>query len=308
MTSGTPSYTPARSCDVEHLVVRGNVRYLLRRWRPAAPQALDAPVLLLAHGWMDVGASFQFCVDGLAAGREVVALDWRGFGGSHCAEPVDSYGFTDYYGDLDAIVDHLSPARPIDLLGHSMGGNIVMTYAGARPARVRRLVNVEGFGLPNAAPARAPARLAQWLDELRQPQAMRTFGGPGDVAAYLRKKNPRMRTGHAEWLARHWAQPGVDGRWHVLGDPAHKRVNPILYRAEEALAAWAAIEAPLLWVEGDATDQERWAGDRYPRVEFEARLAKVETLSRAMIGDSGHMIHLEQPLALAAALEDFLRR
>ena len=44
------------------------------------------------------------------------------------------------------------PTQPVDLLGHSMGGNVVMSYAGVRPERVRRLINLEGFGLPDSRP------------------------------------------------------------------------------------------------------------------------------------------------------------
>ena len=40
-----------------------------------------------------------------------------------------------------------------------MGGNVVMSYAGVRPARIRRLVNLEGFGLPESH-ARPGARAA----------------------------------------------------------------------------------------------------------------------------------------------------
>ena len=56
----------------------------------------------------------------------------------------------------------------MDLLGHSMGGNIAMSYAGCAQ-RVRRLINLEGFGLPDNPPDAAPQRLAQWLDELKEP-------------------------------------------------------------------------------------------------------------------------------------------
>jgi pimeloyl-ACP methyl ester carboxylesterase len=38
-----------------------------------------------------------------------------------------------------------------------MGGNIVMNYAGVQPARIRRLVNLEGFGLPRAEASKRPA-------------------------------------------------------------------------------------------------------------------------------------------------------
>src|SRR5690606_25417383 len=133
----------------------------------------------------------QCFVDALSDSREVVALDWRGFGRSRAA-PSDSYWFYDYYADLDAVVDHISPDAPIDLLGHSMGGNIVMTYAGSCPSRIRRLINVEGFGLARTEPADAPARLAKWLAELKAPVSMRTFASLQDVAAHLRKRSPRM--------------------------------------------------------------------------------------------------------------------
>jgi pimeloyl-ACP methyl ester carboxylesterase len=55
----------------------------------------------------------------------------------------------------------------VDLVGHSMGGNVVMLYAGVRPERIRRLVNLEGFGMPATRPAQAPGRYAKWMDEVK---------------------------------------------------------------------------------------------------------------------------------------------
>ena len=44
-----------------------------------------APKLFLLHGWMDVGASFQFLVDALHGDWHVIAPDLRGFGRSGVA-------------------------------------------------------------------------------------------------------------------------------------------------------------------------------------------------------------------------------
>jgi len=301
------TYSPVRSAVGRKIPVRG-LHYHLETWGDDNNQ-VDAPLLVLLHGWMDVGASFQFVVDALAAlegpTRRIVAPDWRGFGRTG-PSGSDSYWFPDYLGDLDALIDTLSPSQPVDLLGHSMGGNVVMSYAGVRPERVRRLVNLEGFGLPASRPQQAPKRLLQWLDELKTPATLRPYASADAVAARLIKTNPRLAPDKAAWLATRWAAPGADGQWHLLADAAHRHVNPALYQAGEVVETWRGITAPLLWVEGADTDLSKWWGDRYPRSEFESRLAVVPRIERQALKDCGHMLHHDQPEALAARLLAFL--
>src|SRR5690606_15568671 len=136
----------------------------------------------------------------------------------------------------------------------SMGGNVAMLYAGVRPERIRRLVNLEGFGMPPTRAEQAPARYRQWLDELKTSAELRRYDSLDAVAARLSKTNPLLTAPRAQWLAGQWSRQADDGRWQLLADPAHKRVNPVLYRHDEALECWKRIEAPLLWVEGDRTD------------------------------------------------------
>ena len=311
MTETAP-YAIRRESHSKFLNLRG-LRYHVRQWGDASLATAGRPPLVLLHGWMDVGASFQFTVDELAAlegpNRWIVAPDWRGFGLTQ-SPPTDSYWFPDYLGDLDALLDALlarAPAhRQIDLLGHSLGGNVVMMYAGARPERVRRLVNLEGFGQPASRPEEAPARYARWLDELKEPNDLITYPDVAGVARRLCKNNPLLPADRAAWLAGHWARPDANGRWRILGDPAHKRVNPYLYRKEEVLACWAAIEAPLLWVEGDRTDVARWWADRYSKAEFDERLKVVRRTCRRVLSPAGHMLHHDQPRALAQCLQAFL--
>ena len=283
----------------------------VNRWAPPVEPTPDRqrPLLVMVHGWMDVGASFQFVVDALQdtawADAEVVAPDWRGFGLSQ-TPPTDTYWFPDYLGDLDALLDTLSPDRPVDLVGHSMGGNVVMSYAGLRPGRIRRLINLEGFGLPRTAPEQGPKRMQQWLDELKTPMALTAYDTLDAVARRLMKNNPRLRADRAAWLAAHWARQGEDGRWHILGDPAHKRTNPVLYRVEEVLATWRQITAPVLWIEGAETNIDVWWGGRFTKAEFHERLAVVPQVQRHLLNECGHMLHHDQPEAVARLLADFL--
>ena len=303
MTDSTP-YTARRPARSAFVPVRG-LRYHVNLWGELAATSPERPPIVMLHGWMDVGASFQFVVDALNGARCVVAPDWRGFGQT-AAPNADSYWFPDYLGDLDALLEALVPGRQVDLVGHSMGGNVAMVYAGVRPQRVRRLVNLEGFGMPETRHDQAPRRYAQWLDELQEEAALFTYADVDGVAARLRKNNPLLTEARAAWLARHWSAQQADGRWRILADPAHKRTNPVLYQKAEVLECWKLIRAPLLWAEGDRTDVSKFWGNRYPRADFDARLAVVPNVRKVMLSPAGHMLHHDQPEALARHLEAFL--
>jgi len=308
-----PTYR-ARRPSRSHFITARGLRHHLRLWGDASLVTPGRPPLLMLHGWMDVSASFQFVVDELTQDRYVIAPDSRGFGLTD-TPPGGSYWFPDYLADLDALLDALffepgTGTTAIDLLGHSMGGNVVMMYAGIRPERIRRLINLEGFGMPETRPAQAPGRYLQWLDELKVPARLRPYDSLQGVAERLRKTNPLLAPERAAWLAPHWSRRelAADGSeaFHLLADPAHKRVNPVLYQKAEALACWERITAPLLWVEGDQTDVSKWWGHRYPRSDFDARLSVVPQVTKQLLSPAGHMLHHDQPQALAAALEAFL--
>ena len=298
---------PARS---EFVPIR-QLNYHVRLWGPATS---DLPPLVLVHGWMDVSASYQFVVDAFsqafAQGRRIIAPDWRGFGLTAPPVPTDHYFFPDYLADLDQLLDHYAPGTPVDLVGHSMGGNVAMMYAGARPARIRRLVNLEGFGMAPSNPAQAPGRYAQWMDEIRQWERgemdLKPYDSADGVALRLMKTNPRLASDKACWLARHWAGADAQGRWHILGDAAHKIVNPHLYRVDEALALYAAITAPVLSVHASDDSLGRWWKGRYTLQDYHQRLAHVADSRSALVQDAGHMLHHDQPQAVAALIEDFL--
>ncbi|TFV89358.1 alpha/beta hydrolase [Oxalobacteraceae bacterium OM1] len=287
---------PSRS---EFITVRG-LQYHVRHWG-----STDAPKIFMVHGWMDVGASFQFVVDCLQREWHVIAPDWRGYGLTERAG--DCYWFPDYLADLERILDHYAPGEAVNLVGHSMGGNIACIYAGVRPSRIDKLVNLEGFGLKDSRPEQAPGRYAKWLDELREGPAMRTYASEAEVAARLQKNNPRLRDDRAAFLAQHWSARNAAGQWEILGDPAHKLTNPVLYRVEEVLACWQAITAPVLWVEADQTEAWRWMGPKeQARAEVDRRIGFFRDVRTAMIQDAGHMLHHDQPEALAEMIEAFL--
>lgn len=241
--------------------------------------------------------------------RRILAADWRGYGLTK-GPAADSYWLPDYLGDLDALLRQLCPDQPIDLVGHSMGGNVVMMYAGARPDRIRRLVNLEGFGMAATRPSQAPGRLGQWLDELHALEKgdldLKPYPDLAAVAQRLMKTNHRLSQDKANWLAQHWAKPDAQGQWRILGDAAHKVVNPYLYRVDEVLEIYKRISAPTLVVEASDDSLSQWWKGKFTLDEFHERLKSVSDLKMATLQDAGHMLHHDQAEALAQLLEDFL--
>jgi pimeloyl-ACP methyl ester carboxylesterase len=304
-----PTYAPLFPARSEFRSVRG-LRYHFLVWGDLE-RATDAqPLLVMVHGWMDTAASFQFMVDALRAQpgwaeRPIVALDWRGFGQTETPPATDSYFFADYLGDLDVILHQLSPDRAVDLLGHSMGGNVVMLYAGVRSERIRKLVNLEGFGMPTTQPGDAPQRYVKWLDGIQQPVRLKDYDSRDAVAKRLQATNPLLRAEFAHWLAQHWARE-ENGRWVINADPVHKRPQPFLYRVEEVNAFLSSIACPVLFVEGAQTLYFMFFNGKFTREEFLQRVALVSDFRLETIDQAAHMLHHDQPEALAAHLAGFL--
>jgi len=301
-------YQALRISRSEFVPVR-NLSYHVRAW---GEPTRGRPPLVLLHGWMDVAASWQFVVDALAESRWVLAPDWRGFGLT-AGGNVDNYWMPDYLADLDWLLDHYAGDTPVDLVGHSMGGNVAMQYSGVRPQRIRRLVNLEGFGMPAFEPDQAPARYAKWIDEQKRlhrgEMALASYSAVDGVARRLMKTNPRLSQDKADWLAVHWSVPrpdaGGDDRWEILGDPAHKVINAHIFRCDEMLALYAAIAAPVLAVEASDDSLGQWWKGRYTLAEYHERLKKVPDARIARVEDAGHMLHHDQPARVASLIEAF---
>ncbi len=280
----------------EFVNVRG-IDYHCRIWGESG-----APRLFCLHGWMDVSASFQFLVDAMSPGMQVIAPDWRGYGQSGWSGS-DSYWFPDYLADLEGLLAHFQPDTPVSLLGHSMGANVACLYAGVRPDRVASLINLEGFGMSAGRADGAPRRYARWLDELGDAGLVRDYADFAALAARLQKNNARLPAERALFLARHWGKE-QGGGVVLRADPAHKRINPVMYRLEEAEACWRQISAPVLWVEGAQSTTPQHIG--LTTQDIDARKRCFARLDSRVIADAGHMLHHDQPAALARVIEDFL--
>jgi pimeloyl-ACP methyl ester carboxylesterase len=191
-----------------------------------------------------------------------------------------------------------------------MGGHVATLYAGVRPERVQKLINLEGFGMPATRPAQAPSRYAKWMDELKALQRgemdLKPYANLEAVAQRLMKTNPRLGSDKAHWLAQHWARANDQGEWRVLGHAGHKIINAQLFKTDETQAIYERITAPTLCVVADTDSLSQWWRDSYTLAEFMQRMAAVPHITHATVHEAGHMLHHDQPQQLARLIEDFL--
>jgi pimeloyl-ACP methyl ester carboxylesterase len=259
----------------------------------------DGPVVLLLHGFLEHAHVWDWTAPTIAAaGYRVFALDWRGHGDSEWIGPGGYYHFADYTADLAFMVRQLGGTAV--LVGHAMGGNAALTYAGTEPDRVRALVSIEGIGPPGKSPETAPDSYATWISDLervdqRQGRAITIE----DATQRLRERFP----GFSEKTARHMAEYGTreySGKRFWKVDPLHQTNAPQPYYVAQAQSFWRRVSCPVLYVDGTQSFVS------LPPADVAERLA-VLGASRATIDGAGHHPQLDQPDDLARVVVEFLR-
>jgi lipase len=150
------------------------------RWGPAGA---GTPVLAI-HG---LTASSRAWLEGATAlSRPVLAPDLRGRGDS--GDLPGPYGMAAHAAACVAVLDAFGVGRA-DVVGHSMGGFVASVLAHRYPARVARLVLVDG-GAPLPPPHGGP-------ETMIGPAARRLEMRFGSVAAY--RDHWRAHPSFAEW-------------------------------------------------------------------------------------------------------------
>lgn len=112
--------------------------------RLAYTEVGSGPPLLCLPGGPGRAAAYLEDLGGLSASHTLVLLDTRGTGGSDMPADARSFDAPTLAGDLDALRQHLG-LDVADVLGHSAGGRVAMTWAADHPSAVAHLVLVTSY-------------------------------------------------------------------------------------------------------------------------------------------------------------------
>lgn len=257
----------------------------------------DASPLLALHGWLDNAASFVRLAPLLAGHRRLIALDLPGHGHSaHLPNGVHRYSNLDQVDHVLDFADALKLER-FDLLGHSLGAGIASLTAAAAPARVGKLLLIEGLG-PLADDG--AQTLSRWRDAHAQRQASRR---PPRVFASV-DLGIRARVA-AGGLNAEEARPIVErnlieagGGFSWRSDPRLRLTTPLRIDEMQLRRLLKGIRSPTLLLLADP------ATPYLPPALMEARAACVEDIHVARL-TGPHHLHVRHPRQVAQHLNGF---
>jgi pimeloyl-ACP methyl ester carboxylesterase len=235
------------------------------------------PPLVLVHGVGGDADQWCFCLAAFSARYRIIALDLPGFGRSD--KPAIDYRIAHFVDALAALVKALE-LPPAHLLGHSLGGWIVASYALARPQDVRSLILNDAVGLDEGASALPVDLHLTTRANLRKAfEAM--FFDQGKVSDALVDLAYGLHRSRGDG-------PTIDSVLRTLAEPGEKL---------DGRLASIRVPALLLWGEDDRIAPLAMA-EAFRRGLPDARLA---TLPRC-----GHLPCIEQPEAFAENVLRFL--
>jgi len=265
--------------------------------------AKDAPPLLLVHGGRDQKRSWDRVAARLSQTYRVVAHDLRGHGESDWVSDGD-YGVMDHVFDLASLVDHLGWDR-FTLIGHSLGGNITLRYAGLYPEQIDKLVAIEGLGpspkmLAERRAQPVTERLGNWIEQRRQlsGRAPRKMENLDAAKARMKAAFPHL----PDDLIHHLTETGVkqnpDGTVSWAYDPAGMGRSPSDISHEDFVHLWTEITCPTWLVYG----AESWASNPAE----DGRAEPFQNARVSLIEKAGHWLHHDQFDDFMNQLEAFL--
>lgn len=124
---------------VSNYAVIDGVKIHYLEWPRPSNASLEAPSILLVHGFMGHAHWWDFVAPALAQDYRVLAMDLSGMGDS---EYRGEYSLDRHVAEIAALIEHTKLTR-LTLIGHSFGGRCTILTAYAHPHLMQRAIAID---------------------------------------------------------------------------------------------------------------------------------------------------------------------
>ena len=260
------------------------------------------PLAILVHGGRDHARNWDWVAPELRRHFHVIAPDLRGHGDSDWAIG-GIYSMIDYVLDLAQLMNAIE-TKPSTFIGHSLGGAVVLQYAGVFPERVRAVVAIEGLGPPPSMIQENAAhqRMRNWIEMMQAlaRRRVREYATLDDALRRMREANPHLIPDQARHLTIHGVRRNENGTYSWKFDNHVHATSPYLFNLKDASEIWGRIASPCLLVRGD---ESPWAGEP----ERDGRLRAFHDARSVMIPGAGHWVHHDRLAEFLGVVRGFLK-
>jgi len=257
-------------------------RLHIREW------GAGSDVCILIHGFGEGAYVWNRFAPSVARLFRTLTVDLRGHGESSW-DPTGRYPVECHVADMLDVIEALRLKRLV-MVGHSLGGDIAIRIAAARPRTIVGLVLVD-FG-PDPIPE-GSARVRSDFNE-----SMRTWSSVQEYASWLRERRLLLDLGMVQDLALGALRVTSEGNFTPKCDPAMGKEDS----AEDHAEVWRLLErisSPVLVVRG--------IGSAVLSADIARRMSKVLRNGRIRVIDrAGHAVMSDNPEEFAEALAPFL--
>jgi pimeloyl-ACP methyl ester carboxylesterase len=263
----------------------------------------SAQPLVLVHGGRDHCRNWDWVAERLSQRYHVIAPDLRGHGDSQWVSD-GHYAMSGFVHDLAQLI-HSQGLSPVTLIGHSLGGNIVLRYAGAYPENITKLIAIEGLGpspkmMAERATVKGPTKLRNWIESNRA-QAGRQpkrYASLEQAFARMQEENKHLTPAQAMHLTRHGVNQNEDGSYSWKFDHYVRQFPIEGMTHQEIEEIWANITCPTLLIYG----KESWASNPAR----DGRAAVFQNAQVDEIDGAGHWVHHDKLDAFMALVDRHL--
>lgn len=254
--------------------------------------------LILVHGLASNAGFWRYVIPELSSQYRVIAVDLPGYGKSSKGDYP--YGMRWYADQLMVLMDELDIAEAV-LVGHSMGGQISMHASLRHPERVQALVlaapaGIEPFGRGSG----------NWLSSVITMQGV--MNTPEDAIRRNLSGNFYRFNSRWEWMVEERTRMAKAADMHEFAYAVDRSVDAMLNEPTTPLLGDIRVPTLIVYGRYDGLIPNPYLNPGRPSDVFREGQRAIQGSELVEIDRAGHMLQIEQPAALTAAILEYLRR